>query len=253
MKRRVILIHACAMALVVMAAGRADAQTAGKWTDTFYLHVDVGAQTMTPGFTSNVTFKLNGEDGTFKADYRFTSAPLITGRAGVRLWGNLGLGVGASRFSREGEANVSARLPHPFYFNQFRSVSGTATGLTREESMVSAELIWLLRPGKTLDVMLFAGPAYFTAYQDMVTMPRYTETYPFDSATFAGVESRTVRKTGVGFTAGADVSYLFNRHLGLGSIIRFSRATASFSAAPGSASSAGLGGLQTSAGLRIRF
>ena len=119
--------------------------------------------------------------------------------------------------------------------------------------MVSAELSWLLRPTRALDVMLFAGPACFTTRQDMATLPRYTETYPYDSATFTGVESRAVSKTGVGFTAGLDLSYLINKHIGLGSLVRFSRATATFSPAPGSASNVTLGGVQASAGLRLRF
>jgi hypothetical protein len=196
---------------------------------------------------------LYGEDGTFTSRYRFISAALVTGRAGVRLSGNFGLGVGVSRFRRAGEAAITARLPHPFHFNQFRNVSGTAPNLTREEIMASAEVSWLVRPAKALDLMLFAGPAYFTTYQGMVTLPRYAETYPFDTATFTGAESRVVRKSGVGFTAGLDLSYLIDKHVGIGSLVRFSRATATFSAAPGSAASARLGGVQASAGIRIRF
>jgi len=241
------------MALVAVAAGRVDAQTSGKWTDTGYLHVDGGVQTATPGFTSNVTFKLYREDGTFTATYRFSGAALIAGRGGVRVWRNLGLGVGVSRAGLAGEADISARLPHPFHFNQFRNVSGTATNLNREEVMTSAELSWLHRLTRSCDVMLFAGPAYFSTHQDMATLPRYTETYPFDSATFAGVESTVVRETGVGFTAGLDLSYLFNKHVGLGGLVRFSRATATSPAAAGSVSSVRLGGIQASAGLRVRF
>ena len=253
MKRRYLLILASAMVLVAMAVGRVDAQTPGTWTDTAFVHVDAGVQAGTSGFTSNVTFKLNGEDGTMTATYRFVSAPMIAGRGGFRVWRNLGLGVGVSRFSRDGEAAISARLPHPFHFNQLRNVSGTARNLNREEVMTAAELSWLFRIARTCDVMLFAGPAYFTTHQDMATQPTYTETYPFDTATFTGVESQAVRKTGVGFTAGLDMSYLFQGHIGLGGVVRFSRATASFSAAPGSSSSVRLGGVQAGAGLRIRF
>lgn len=253
MKQRSILTFAPMVALLVMVAGRVDAQPSGKWTDTGYLDVDGGVQTATPGFTSTVTFTLNGEGGTMTAKYTFVNAGLITGRGGFRIWGNLGLGVGLSRFSRVGEASIAARLPHPFFFNQFRDVSGTATGLKREETMVSAELSWVLRPARKFDVMLLAGPAYFTTRQDMATLPTYTETYPFDSATFTGVEFRSVRKTALGFTAGLDLSYLFNKHMGLGGLVRFSRATATFSAAAGSSSSVTLGGIQASAGLRIRF
>jgi hypothetical protein len=253
MKRQFVLILAAAVVLVAMAAGRVDAQPSGKWTDTVYLSADGGVQTATSGFTSNVTFKLYGEDGTLTARYRFVTAAMIAGRGGIRLWRNVGLGVGVSRLSRSGEAGISAQLPHPFFFNQRRSVSGTAPTLSREEVMTTAELSWMLRPSRSVDVMLFAGPAYITTHQEMVTLPRYTETYPFDSASYVGVETRVVRKTGVGFTAGLDLSCLINKHVGFGSIVRFSRATATFSATPGSQSSARLGGVQASAGLRIRF
>lgn len=253
MNRRDIFVPACAIALVALMAGPARAQTSGKWTDRLYVQVDAGAQLATPGFTSNVTFKLNGEDGTFTARYRFVSAIAVAARAGVRVGGNLGLGLGVSRFVRQGEATVAAALPHPFFFNRPRNVTGVASDLKREETMVSAELAWLLRPRRKIDVMLFAGPAYFTTRQAMATRPRYTETYPFDTATFVGVDAQTVNKSGVGFTAGFDVSCLLSKHLGLGSLIRYSRATTTFSAASGSNSSVTLGGIQASAGLRIRF
>jgi len=253
MKRRDILIHACAIVVMATAAGRAEAQTSRKWTDRVYFQVDAGAQTVTPGFTSNVTFKLYGEDGTFTAKYTYVAAIVVGARAGVRIGGNVGLGLGVSRFIRQGDAQITARLPHPFHFNQPRSVSGTADNLKREETMVTAELAWLLRPGRSFDVMLFAGPAYFTTRQGVATMPRYTEVYPYDSATFVGVDSRMVGKSGIGFTVGCDVSYLVTKHTGLGSLVRFSRATTTFSAAPGSDASVTLGGIQASAGLRIRF
>ncbi|MCX6543088.1 MAG: hypothetical protein NTV05_01590 [Acidobacteria bacterium] len=252
MKRHSLLTLAAA-ALVAMAAGRVDAQTSGKRADTGYIHVDGGVQAGTSAFTSNVTFKLNGEDGTMTASYRFVSAGVVAGRAGVRIGGNLYLGVGVSRFDRAGSAAITARLPNPFYFNQFRNVSGVVNDLNRDEVMTSAELSWLVRPARAVDVMLFAGPAYFTTRQEMATLPRYSEVYPFDSATLTGVDSRTVRKTGVGFTAGLDLSYLVNRHVGFGGLVRFSRATASFSPVPGSSTSVRLGGVQATAGLRLRF
>jgi hypothetical protein len=253
MKRRLILTFASAAALVVMVAGRVDAQPSGKWTDTAYLHVDGGVQAATSGFTSTVTFKLYGEDGTMTAKYTFVTSALVTGRGGFRIGGNLGLGLAASRFSRNGDAVITAQLPHPFYFNQPRSAAGPGAGLKREETLVAAELSWLIRAGQKLDVMLFAGPAYFTTRQDMATRPLFTEAYPYSSATLTGVESRTVSKSAAGFTAGLDLSYLFNRHMGLGSLVRFSRGTETFSPVAGSSTRVTLGGVQASAGVRIRF
>ena len=184
---------------------------------------------------------------------KFVPVPVFSARAGFRIGGNLALGLGLSRYSGDGEAAVSAQVPHPFFYNQPRSVSGTAANLYREEALVAIELSWRLKIGHITDLMLFAGPAYFSTYQDMVTQPRYTESYPYDTATFAGADTTRVHKNGVGFTAGLDLSFMFNPHLGLGAMGRYSHGTTSFSPAAGSATDVTLGGAQGTIGLRIRY
>ena len=42
------------------------------------------------------------------------------GRGGVRVWRNLAVGVGFSRFNTGSEAVVAAALPHPFFFDRER-------------------------------------------------------------------------------------------------------------------------------------
>ena len=57
-------------------------------------------------------------------------------------------------------------------------------------------------------MFVFGGPAYISVRQDMATRIQFNESYPYDSATFTGVETASVSGGGVGATAGVDVSYL---------------------------------------------
>lgn len=144
-------------------------------------------------------------------------------------------------------------MPHPLHAHQPRSISGAAPGLNREEALAAIELSWRLKLGRITDLMLFAGPAYFSTYQDMVTAPLYAESYPFDTAGFAGASTTRVHRDGLGVTAGVDLSFMLSPHLGLGAMGRYSHGTATFSAAAGSSTSVTLGGAQGTVGLRIRF
>lgn len=254
MMRQTVLVPWCAAALVLLAAAPTRAQQpASPWSAVGFINLDGGVQAATSGFTSIVPFTAYGENGSMTAQYRFVAAPVLSGRLGFRIWRNIAFGVAVSHYSRDGEADVTAQVPHPFYFNRARSVSGTATGLNRDETLAALELSWRFKLSRIVDLMLFAGPAYFTTRQEMATKPRYTESYPYDAATFTGADKTAVRKDAVGFTAGLDLSFMLSPHVGLGAMGRYSHASTTFSAAAGSSTGVTLGGAQGTIGLRIRY
>jgi hypothetical protein len=137
-------------------------------------------------------------------------------------------------------------------FNQYRDVTGTASGLYRLDTMVALEASWLAALGRRVDMFVFGGPAYVWTRQDMATRIKFTEVYPYDTATFTGVETARVSGGAFGFTAGADVAYLLTKSLGVGGQVRYSRASATLAPA-GQASRVVLGGLQLSASARLLF
>lgn len=246
---------AATLAIVLLGAGlgRADAQTPGAWKGHGFASVDAGVQATSSDFTSTVRFTLHAEEGTFDATYEVEPAAVFSGRGGIRIWKNLAAGVGVTYFSRSGGATVTARLPHPFYFSQFREVAGTADRLRREEVAVSVEASWMVRITDKMDMQLFAGPAFFSVRQDMATMVQFRESYPFDAATLVGLDTTTASSKATGFTAGADVSYMFSKAIGLGGTVRFSRATTDLTPVSGQPARVTLGGAQASGGLRLRF
>lgn len=104
-----------------------------------------------------------------------------------------------------------------------------------------------------LDVVIFGGPSFVTVNQDLTTRVEFSEVFPFDTAQFTGMSTTTDSGSILGFNVGVDVSFYFSKHVGVGGLVRFSRASVEFTLPDGDATSANIGGLQTTGGLRVRF
>jgi hypothetical protein len=227
-------------------------RTSKVWKGRGFMVVSGGAQVAAPGYTSTATFKLHAEDATLTASSKVQIGPVFGIRGGVRVWKNLAIGAAFGVASTSQSVDVTGRLPHPFMFNQFRDVEGHATGLGRFETMVAFEASWLIAVRRRVDMFLFAGPAYINVRQDMATRIQFTEVYPYDTATFTGVESTSFSGGAVGMTAGADVAYLVTKRAGVGGQLRYSYASATLGPA-GQPATVGLGGLQLSGSVRVLF
>ena len=60
--------------------------------------VNAGTQAMSTEFTTRSTLSLHREDGDLRADYGVDAGAFIDLGASVRLWRQVGIGVGVSRF-----------------------------------------------------------------------------------------------------------------------------------------------------------
>jgi hypothetical protein len=227
-------------------------QTSKVWKGRGFAVIGAGAQVMGPGYTSTATFKVHAEDASLNAEASIGVGPVFAARGGVRVWKNLALGGGLAVASTNQSLAVTGRLPHPFQFNQFRQVEGSADGLARLETMAAFEASWLTAVTRRIDMFVFGGPAYIRVRQDMATKISFTESYPYDSATFTGVETASLSGGALGVTAGVDVAYLLTRRLGVGGELRYSYAktTLTPSAQP---SRVPLGGLQVACVARVLF
>jgi opacity protein-like surface antigen len=241
---------AAALALgVAPAAAQSKTSSKGLW----YVAVDAGMQVTSTRAASTVRYRVYGEDVVMNVSYKTEAAPVFGARVGARVWRRLTLGAGITRFTDSTAAQVEAQLPHPFFFQRPRSVEGTADAMRREELVACAEVGWVFAVHPRMNLLVFAGPAFFSATQEVATKPLYTETYPFDTASYSGVQSSTQKKTAAGFTVGADVTYRVTTRVGVGGLLRFSRATVKVDPVPGQPITLDLGGLQLSAGVRFRF
>src|SRR5262249_1711439 len=125
-------------------------------------------------------------------------------------------------------------------------------GLERNELATHIQAVYVVPRGK-LDVAIAGGPSWFNVKQDLVTDVIYTETYPYDVATFTSATTNRATKSAVGFTVGVDVGIRFNAIVGVGGLVRFTRAPTDLSAANGVAVKVNAGGVQVGGGLRVYF
>lgn len=248
------------LAWSVMAAwiGSGAPAAAQGWEGRGFLSVDGSYQASATEFASDATFTLYTEGGSLDTTYKIKAGPVINVRGGVRVWRNLALGAGVTQFNRTHTATVAARLPHPFFFGRLRDASGDAGDLTREETGVHLEVTWLVPLGDKLDLSVFGGPSYIQIKQDLVRQVTYSESYPYDTATFGGADRSSGTKANVGFNVGGDVTYLFTKRIGVGGFVRLTRASIQLQPvqiAPdtGTVDKVDAGGAQVGGGLRVRF
>lgn len=232
--------------MLVGSAGTATAQTSGFFSAN-------GVFATTSDFSDSAVFTKFVEQGELAADYGSGNAPSFDVGGGVRLGEQFGLGVSVTAFSTDGDADVTATVPHPLYFNRDRQVAGALTDVTRQEIAVHVQASWMVPVNEQLEVAVFGGPTFFRVKQDLVNDVLFSQVYPFDTATFTGATTGTPSKSTVGFNVGADVAYYFSERIGVGFLARFSRATADLPSIEGATVGVDAGGLHTGGGLRIRF
>ena len=222
------------------------------------LSINLGVQTAS-AFSATVPFTVNVEQGTLTADYAGGQLPGVDASAGMRVWKNLAIGGGVSAFrggffSGKGiTARVSARIPHPIHYDRLRNISGSGEGLAKTEVGLHLQAMWITSIGGRLLVTVFAGPTAFFVERDIIIGVEAEETYPYDSAEFKEVSPQRTSDSAVGFNVGLDLSYYFSEHIGVGGLLRFSRGTVYLDVPEGQALSVETGGVQSTAGLRIRF
>ena len=238
---------------LIGVAGLAAQEEAG---DRWFLSLGAGLLSTSDAPAGTFTFDhalFGSEMGEFDADHAGGEASLHELSLGRRLRGRLGLGLTWSRSSLSDSANVAGRLPHPFLFDSPRSVEGTERGLSHDETALHLSLRWLLRDGPKVEVALFGGPSRVDLDRELVSAVRFSQTYPFDAATYAGVDRRRTSRSATGWHVGIDVVRYFGRRAGLGAVARYSDASVELGTRDDGTVSVSAGGLQTVVDLRLRF
>ena len=213
-----------------------------------FIDINGGTQATSTGFTDNVAFTAFVEEGDFDATYDIATGVIVDVGGGVALGRGLALGVGYSRFSRNDDAGVDARVPHPFFFNRDRSIAGSVTNLTRTETAVQLQLRWFAPLRGRVSVGFFGGPTFFAVTQELVTAVDFSQSYPFNEASFTSASTGKDSASAVGYHVGADVGFFFSRSVSVGVLARWSRASVDLVSEDDGLVSIAAGG-----GLRLRF
>lgn len=249
MRSRVQISVAVAL-VVAINVGQAGAQTE---PGRGYISANGAFQTSTTEFDSTFSIVRNAETGSVETSYTVPAAPAFNISGGVRIWKNLALGVGVSRFVKADDGSVDASIPHPFFFNKNRLVTGTVPQLQREETATHVQAVWMVPVSSRLSVAISGGPSLFSVKQVLIEEVEYTESYPYDTATFSGATTRSESTSHVGFNAGADITYMLSRNVGIGGGVQLTRATVDLATPDGDTVTINAGGPQVGAGVRLRF
>jgi outer membrane protein with beta-barrel domain len=221
--------------------------------DRLRVSVNAAAQVTSHTLTQSFTIPINVESAPISTSLDLTSAPMFDIGASYRILNRLAVGVSATSLSRSIDGTFQAKIPHPFFFNTLRPISGDLSGLTHKEVGAHIYAMYFVPVSSKLDVGIFGGPSHFSVKQDFVTDVDYTSSYPFDTATFTGAPTETVSRGATGYNVGADVSWRLSKVLAVGGLIRVTGASTTFTVASGNTIDADVGGLQTGAGVRIMF
>jgi hypothetical protein len=238
--------------LVILILSMVRPAVAQEWTERIWATANGGVQTAGTSFSDSFDIQQFVETGTVKTDYPAKTGTVVEGSAGVRFWKRLGAGVAITKMSSRGDAAIDARIPHPFFDNQPRTVQGS-TSVTRNETDVHFQISYLANLTPRLRMILSAGPSILSIEQTLVTDVQYSQVYPYDTATFTGATTRRAKATANGFNTSADAFWMFSRNIGAGGVVRYTRATADEDAGNGRTISVDAGGVQAGFGVRVMF
>jgi hypothetical protein len=251
-----LLLSTIALALFAVApalAQRPPARPRKPPKDRGFIGLSAGVQAIPVTFSDDFTYPVNAEDAQTQARYRLGTAIAADATVGVHFWKKrAGAAVSVTRTSGSARAAILAQVPHPFFDNQHREVSGEADGVERTETAVHVDLYYLRTTGK-LRLMLTAGPTWFNVEQQLTTSVSVDETYPYDTAAFRDVGNERVTASAIGGNIGADVSWMFSPSLGAGVLARYARGSVRLNAVEGHDVPTDAGGLQIGVGVRIKF
>src|SRR5262249_6082758 len=146
--------------------------------------------------------------------------------------------------TKERSGTLTANVPHPFLFNSPRTVSGSVSNVPREEVAIHVDAAWLIPISRRTETIVFGGPSYFHVAQGLVTDVTTASVYPFDTATFVSATVTRAMKSHIGYNGGADVMVLMSRSVGIGALVRYSRASVALPAGGDTELTVHAGGLE---------
>ena len=223
------------------------------WTDRTRISINAGAQATSSTFTATQNVPVYQQTATLTSAYEVPSGAFFDADVILRVSGGLGVDVGASSFTSSEAATITGTIPHPTVFGRLRPISGTTSPLERHEIGGHIDAAYLASAGR-LDVAVAGGLAFFTVNQDLAADVGYAESPTFDRVTFTGATVSNAMATAIGLDAGIDVGFKLSKNVGVGAILRYSRASLTFPLVnTASGAHADAGGAHAGAGLRLYF
>jgi hypothetical protein len=239
----------------MMGAAPATAQVVQPWTERAFVNVNVGAQSKARRYEIAGSMPVYDETATYETALTTGDGALFDLAGGYRVYGNLAVGVGFTRYADSHDATVTGLVPDPLFFDSPHPSSLTLNGLDHSETAVhlsAAFMVPVLVPVlERLDVVVFGGPSFFSLDKDILDAVSIAP----GGINLENATTRSVSGSATGGHIGVDVSYIALRTAGIGvGVGAFVRQTGATVDVPDvSGGEVKVGGLNYGVGARIRF
>jgi opacity protein-like surface antigen len=249
-----MLAAMCVVAGTTQAAAQQQAAGVPPAPGRLTISGNIGFQAGDHDITRSTVFPLYDEEGTIDITQTgIGGGGFFDFGANYRVRNQLGVGLAYTFNSSEGDGTVSGQIPHPLFFDTFRTLTASAQGLEHKEHGVHLQASWHIPFTDALDFTVSAGPSFFNISQDFIRRVTFSETPPFDTVTVDEVELLSLRNNTVGFNIGVDASYTITPMIGVGVLARYTRAETDFDLNDNDTASVKAGGFQIGAGVRVRL
>ncbi len=240
----------CVVLLVatLLCAARADAQWRG------FFNINGSVQTDDRTVTHRLTETVFQETATYEATMTSPGGPVLDAWLGARIWGDLGIGIGATVLNARGTIAASGSVPSPLFTNRHRTAAVLERpGLKHQQVGLHVPFIYMVPVSDSVHVAVSAGPSWFRLRHDTLATVRHTaEVSPYTEVELADFTTTVEEGFGIGYNAALDVTYLLTRFFGVGLFLRYTGGSVEMPF-PDGAQAVKVGGVQGGAGLRFRF
>jgi len=202
------------------------------------------------GLAESRSFSIFRETATIDVNYRESRRSGYELGALVRVLGPVGIAASTELFDGGPSANYRNRLPHPFFYDRLRELSGQQN-LSWSERAVHVDPVLTFDLGPRLSVDAFSGVSMFFTETELLDEILYEEVFPYDSLVSKGTTLRRLEARPLGYNLGASMTLRLLGVLGMDFGLRYSRAEVRLDLAEGREIRFNAGGLRFGAGLRI--
>ncbi len=238
------------MALVAAAAGAQESQSAGDAKTQIFVNGLFNPQTFS--FVDRRTLTLFVEDGSYAGAWSSATGGAFGFGVTRNITTVLSVGAAVDIVNADADQSFAARIPHPLFFNQHRTLEADQTELSYKETAIHF-LVGYTKVTERIVLSVTGGPSYFITRTELIEDFTFTQSYPFDEVGEGSIDSRRYDANGFGFNVGAWVGYRFHKNLAAGGDLRFSSATNSFTTGNGTEIEVNAGGFRVGGGIRILF
>jgi len=221
---------------------------------SFYIRAGAGYGTKSYSYSNNWNFTQYQEQGNVNESYSVDTTGLAyEAGIGFLFTKNVGLEVSFAPVSSQTKGEFTAAFPHPFYFDNDRTVDWNKNDLAYAESEINLNLILYFPVGGGFNIYISGGGTYFLNVKaENLQQISWSELgYPYNDIS-TSYTYNNYSNSGFGFNGGGGIDFFFIENVGLNVNVRYSSGQVKVDV-EGVEIELKPGGLKATGGIKIAF